>query len=56
MKNADVLSDQEQDLPKIEETDRVRELFMAFSVNVPKSANGKKVIDRNEFKGGWGNV
>ena len=53
LKNADVLSVQERDVSQIGETDEIRELFMAFSKNAPKSKNEKEIADRNEFKEEW---
>ena len=50
MKNGDVLIVKGQDVSQIGETEKMDELFRAFSGNVPKSESEKKVIGRNEFR------
>ena len=53
LKNGHVLSFKEQAISQIEGTDRLAELYRAFSKNAPKIEKGEEVIGRNGFSEEW---
>ena len=49
MGNQNVLSVQEQDVSKIEETNKTKEPFRAIESNAPQAEREKAIVDRREF-------
>ena len=53
MKNDYVPIAQEQVASKIDEAGKIDELFREIADDAPKSENGKRITDMEEFRGAW---